>query len=270
MNLTTDRLRRAIDRRRLVDTAVQLIAVPSRTGEAGAVSDRLAGLLAADGFAVERPAGGHPAAPAVVVRFSGGRPGRTLEFNGHLDTVHLPFVPPQVQDGRITGSGSSDMKAGIAAAVEALRALRDADALPGGAVLLVAHDLHEAPWGDGRQLNQLIADGYVGDAVLLPEYLNECLAVVGRGALTWKATVRRPGPPVHEVMRPAEPSVIAAGAELVARLNQLHGKLSAKSDPMAGSESLFTGQIHSGSIYNQYPQECWVEGTRRWLPGTRR
>ena len=23
-------------------------------------------------------------------------PGRTLQFNGHLDTVHLPFVPPAV------------------------------------------------------------------------------------------------------------------------------------------------------------------------------
>jgi acetylornithine deacetylase/succinyl-diaminopimelate desuccinylase-like protein len=273
MSLTTDlsdRLRRAIDRQRLVDTAVQLIAVPSRTGEAGAVSDRLADILTADGFRVERPAGGHPAAPAVVVRFAGGKPGRTLEFNGHLDTVHLPFVPPQVQDGRITGSGSSDMKAGVAAAVEALRALRDTGALPGGSILLVAHDLHEAPWGDGRQLNRLIADGYVGDAVLIPEYLNECLAVIGRGALTWKATVRRPGPPVHEVMRPDEPSVIAAGAELVARLNRLHERLSVKADPLAGTESLFIGQIHSGAIYNQYPQECLVEGTRRWLPGTRR
>jgi acetylornithine deacetylase/succinyl-diaminopimelate desuccinylase-like protein len=273
MNVTTtlsDRLRAAVNRERLVDTAVKLVAVPSRTGEAGAVSDRLTEILTADGFHVERPVGGHPAAPAVVVHFASGKPGRTLEFNGHLDTVHLPFVPPQVQDGRITGSGSSDMKAGVAAAVEALRALRDTIALPGGSVLLVAHDLHEAPWGDGGQLNRLIADGCVGDAVLIPEYLNECLAVIGRGALTWKATVRRPGPPVHEVMRPAEPSVIAAGAELVARLNRLHERLSAKADPMAGTESLFIGQIHSGAIYNQYPQECLIEGTRRWLPGTSR
>jgi acetylornithine deacetylase/succinyl-diaminopimelate desuccinylase-like protein len=265
----SDRLRRSIDRRRLVDTAVKLIAVPSRTGEAGAVSDRLAEILAADGFSVERPDGGYPQAPAVAVRYSGGKPGRTLQFNGHLDTVHLPFVPPKVEDGRITGSGSSDMKAGIAAAVEALRALRDAGALPGGSVLLTAHDLHETPWGDGRQLNQMIADGYVGDAVLLPEYLNECLPVVGRGGLTWKATIRRPGPPIHEVMRPAEPSVIAAGAELVSRLNRLHQQVSAKSDAMAGSESVFIGQVHSGEIFNQYPQECRLEGTRRWLPGTR-
>jgi len=272
MNIPTtlnQRLRAAIDRRRLVETAVQLIAVPSRTGEAGAVSDCLADILSADGFSVERPVGGHPAAPAVAVRFASGKPGRTLQFNGHLDTVHLPFVPPAVHNDRITGSGSSDMKAGVAAAVEALRALRDTGALPGGAVLLTAHDLHETPWGDGRQLNQMIAEGYVGDAVLLPEYLNECLPVIGRGGLTWKATIRRAGAPIHEVMRPAEPSVIAAGAELVARLNRLHAQVATKSDPLAGTESVFIGQVHSGEIFNQYPQECRLEGTRRWLPGTR-
>jgi acetylornithine deacetylase/succinyl-diaminopimelate desuccinylase-like protein len=106
---------------------------------------------------------------------------------------------------------------------------------------------------------------------LLPEYLNQCLPVVGRGGFTWKVSIRRNGPPVHEVMRPiAEPSVIAAGAELVARLNRLDRELSSRSDPLAGSESLFIGQVHSGEIFNQYPQECRLEGTRRWLPGTRR
>src|SRR3954467_4459028 len=132
------------------------------------------------------------------------------------------------------------MKAGIAAAVEALRVLRETDALPGGGIFLSAHDLHESPWGDGSQLNQLIADGYVGDAVLLPEYLNDRLPVIGRGGLTWKVSIRRAGPPVHEVMRPAdEPSVIAAGAELVARLRRLDRKVSARTDPLAGAESVF-------------------------------
>ncbi len=69
--------------------------MPSPTGEAGAVSDRLAEILAADGFQVERPAGGHPQSSAVVIRLESGRPGRTLQFDGHLDTVHLPFVPPK-------------------------------------------------------------------------------------------------------------------------------------------------------------------------------
>ncbi|MBI1914666.1 MAG: M20/M25/M40 family metallo-hydrolase [Planctomycetes bacterium] len=274
MNSTSalsDRLRSAVRRQRLVDTAIKLIEVPSPTGSAGAVSDRLAGLLREDGFTVERPEADHPAAPAVVVRLKSGRPGRTLQFNGHLDTVHLPFVAPGQDGSNLTGSGASDMKGGVAAAVEAVRVLRDTGALEAGSVLLTAHDLHEAPWGAGQQLDRLIQDGCVGDAVLLPEPLCDRLPIAGRGGATWRVTIRRPGPPVHEVMRPAdEPSVIAAGAELVARLGKLGQRLALKEHPLAGRETVFIGQIHSGEIFNQYPQECWLEGTRRWLAGTSR
>jgi acetylornithine deacetylase/succinyl-diaminopimelate desuccinylase-like protein len=272
MNLTAlrQRISQTVNRNRLVETAMRLIAVPSRTGEAGAAADCLATMLTEEGFAVERPTGGYRAAPAVAVRYRAAKPGRTLQFNGHLDTVHLPFIPPRIEGDRIRGSGSSDMKAGIAAAVEALRVLRQTEVLEAGGILLTAHDLHETPWGDGRQLDQLIREGLVGDAVLLPEYLNHCLPVIGRGGLTWKVSIRRPGPPIHEVMRPDEPSVIAAAALLVQRLNQLDLELSRHRDAMAGPNSLFTGQIHSGEIFNQYPQECRLEGTRRWLPGSKR
>src|SRR5689334_176975 len=131
-----ERLKPHVSRSRLVETARRLIEIPSPTGDAAAVSDRLAELLAADGFTVERISAGHPTAPAVSVRFDSGRPGRTIQFNGHLDTVHLPFAPPAIEDGRLTGSGASDMKSGIAAAVEALRVVRDSGALSAGSVLL--------------------------------------------------------------------------------------------------------------------------------------
>jgi acetylornithine deacetylase/succinyl-diaminopimelate desuccinylase-like protein len=161
------------------------------------------------------------------------------------------------------------MKGGVAAAVEAVRAVRDAGGLAAGSILLTAHDLHEAPWGDGRQLDQLIRDGVVGDAVLLPEPLRDVLPVAGRGCATWKVTIRRQGPPVHEVMRSTqEPSVIAAAAELVARLGRLEVELSHSVHSVCGTASVFIGQIHAGEIYNQYPQEAWLQGTRRWLPGT--
>ena len=272
MNTNTARCQRVLDAvrpARLLDMARKLVAVPSRTGEAKGALDCLADILKTEGFAVERPDGGYPQAPAVAVRWAPKKLGKTLQFNGHLDTVHLPFVPPSIDGDLLKGSGSSDMKAGTAAAVEALLALRDADGLEAGGILLTGHDLHETPWGDGRQLNGLIAAGYVGDAVLLPEYLNQVLPVIGRGGFTWKATIQRSGPPIHEVMRPAEPSVIAAGAELIRRLLALDETLSHKRDPIAPPESLFIGQIHSGEIFNQYPQVCWLEGTRRWLPGTR-
>jgi acetylornithine deacetylase/succinyl-diaminopimelate desuccinylase-like protein len=274
---TLERLKSLVNRARLVETAVRLIEVPSRTGEAGAVSDRLAAILTAEGFPVERPDGGYPEAPAVAARLDTGRPGRTLQFDGHLDTVHLPFVAPGVADGRITGSGSADMKGGIAAAVEALRILREAGTLTAGSVLLTAHDLHESPWGDGRQLDAMVRAGYVGDAVLLPEYLNDVLPVAGRGLAIWAVDLSREAPAVHEVMRPTGlPSVLEAGASLVRELFRMNGRLAeasegrARGDADPGPESVFVGQFHCGEIYNQDAQTARLEGTRRWLPGTDR
>lgn len=265
------RLRHALDPRRLLDTACKLIAAPSPTGNAGPALDTLANLLRADGFDVERRAAGHPVAPAVVVRHRTNSPGPCIQFDGHLDTVHLPFVPPAIVGDHLTGSGASDMKGGTAAAIEALRILRDSEILPIGEILLTAHDLHEAPWGFGQQLDHLIRDGVVGQVVLIPEPMCEYLPVIGRGNAVWHVRIRRNGPPIHEVLRPmSEPSVIAAGAELIERLGQWQELLNTRSDPHAGHETVFIGQIHGGEIYNQYPQECWLEGTRRWLPGRSR
>src|SRR6266480_3227114 len=160
------RVMNAVQPQRLLAMAQKLVAIPSRTGEAKAVLDGLADILKVEGFTVERPDGGYPQAPAVAVRWQGKKPGKTLQFNGHLDTVHLPFIPPRVEGDLLRGSGSSDMKAGTAAAVEALLALRDADALETGAILLTAHDLHETPWVDGSQLDNMITAVLHGDAVL--------------------------------------------------------------------------------------------------------
>jgi len=268
MNLSpivVERIDRCLSRERLLDTAQRLIAIPSPTGAAGEVSDELARIVEADGFSVQREAADHPVAPAVLARFDSGRPGRTLQFNGHLDVVHLPHVPPRIEGNHLRGSGSCDMKAGVAASWEAVRALRDADVLDAGSVLFSANDLHEAPWGFGQQLNSLIRRGIHGDAVLIPESIRGHLPISGRGSATWKVHIHRPGAPIHEVYRPQEPSVIAAGAALVTRIAQLAEQLGQRIDAVAGAESIFIGQIHSGEIFNQYPQVCWLEGTRRWL-----
>ena len=262
-------VRETVDESRLLDTATALVGTPSPTRSAGEVADQLANILADEGFHVERPVAGYEASPAVVARFDTGRPGRVLQFNGHLDTVHLPFVPPRIESGVMYGSGVSDMKGGIAAAVEAMRVLRDGEFLPAGGVMLTAHDLHEVAWGDGSQVNSLIAEGYVGDAVLLPEYHCHNCPVVGRGQAMFQVRVTRDGEPCHEVLGGIDqPSVIAAGAKLIGRLTALDAELEKLVHPLAGRESLFVGQVHSGEMFNQSPTQLMFEGTRRWLPGT--
>ena len=256
----------AVNQDRLIETAVELVGIPSPTRSAAAVANRLAEILERDGFTVERPEAGYAEAPAVAVRYSSGAIGRTLQFNGHLDTVHLPFVPPAVEDGVLTGSGASDMKGGVAAAVEAMRALRDTALLPRGDILLTAHDLHELPWGDGSQVDGLIDAGFVGDAVLLPEYLCHCVPVVGRGLAVLTITISRDGEPMHEMLGgKQQPDVLRAGAEVIAEFERLDKTLAQKTHPLAGAESYFFGKLTCGEIFNQSPTQLVLQGTRRWL-----
>ena len=258
----------SVDAERIVRTARALIDIPSPTRKAGAVSDKLSELLQAEGFEVERVDADWPEAPAVVVRLKGAEPGRTLQFDGHLDTVHLPFIPSRVEDGILCGSGASDMKGGLAAFVEALRVLKDTGTLAQGSVLMTAHDHHEGPWGDKRQLKALIRDGYVGDAVLFPEYLATSLPLRGRGMAIFTAIFEREGVAIHEVLRAADlADVTAAGADFLMRLKTLNEDLGSRSSG-PGRDTVFTGQISGGEIYNQAPVSCLVAGTRRWTePG---
>jgi acetylornithine deacetylase/succinyl-diaminopimelate desuccinylase-like protein len=264
-----ERIVQAINVDRLLSTAIALVEIPSPTRSGAAVADRLAEILRADGFAVERPDADWPEAPAVVVRYNTGKPGRILQFDGHLDTVHLPFVPPRVENGNLYGSGASDMKGGIAAFVEALRVLRETDSLPGGGILITAHDHHEGPWGDRRQVNAFIREGLVGDAVMLPEYLAAQLPLAGRGMSIFEVRIKRDGVPLHEVFRPVGlPDVVKTGAELVVRLHQLHDRIKSNTHPYAGHDSVFVGRMQAGEIYNQSPLLCTINGTRRWVtPG---
>ena len=265
---TVAALRAAIQPARLLDTAKRLIAIASPTRSAGAAADELAEILAKDGFSVTRPAAGWSPSPAVVARYESGSPGKTLQFSGHLDTVHLPFVPPSVENGALKGSGASDMKGGIAAMVEGARVARQVGAINGGGILITAYDLHESPWGDGSQLDGLIDEGFVGDAVLIPEYLCDRLPLVGRGLAVLEVAIRREGTPVHEVLGGIDaPSVIYAGAELIRRLSDLDRRLAKKTHPMAGRESVFVGKVAAGEIFNQAPVEFRLAGTRRWLAG---
>jgi acetylornithine deacetylase/succinyl-diaminopimelate desuccinylase-like protein len=94
-------------------TLCDLISIRSITGEEAAVSQYIYDSLSRAGLAVERDAEGNVTAEV-------GRGDRLLVVNGHMDTVPPvagwttdPFSP-RVENGRITGLGASDMKAGLA------------------------------------------------------------------------------------------------------------------------------------------------------------
>ena len=110
--------------------------VPGGAGER-AVAALIAAELASAGLEVERT-DVLPGRPNVVGRLRGTGGGPALMLCGHTDVVAAPpaLFTPRVRDGRMYGRGTGDMKAGLAAALTAVRSLA-ADP-PAGDVIVAA------------------------------------------------------------------------------------------------------------------------------------
>lgn len=252
---------------RAASLTLDLVSIPSPTGETLEVSEHFAAALRALGMEVELFRE-FPRTPVVVGRLRGASGGPTLILNGHLDTVPIPHSVPERRDGRVYGRGAIDMKGPLAAAVEALRAAKDAGLQFAGEVLLCAHGLHEAPGGHAEDLEAALKAGVVrGDAAIVLEIGHDALPVVGLGSGIYQAWFRRSGSVTHELMTPAgTPHPAHAAAAAIPLLVEYNQRLARSPIEHAGAESCFIGQVHCGDFFNRFPTEAWIEGTRRYGP----
>ena len=118
-----------------------LVAISSPSGDAAAAEEivTVATALAPDDAEVTRiPCSSNEHAADLVLRVTGGGTRRLL-LVGHLDTVvaHVAHVPAQRIGPRMRGSGTIDMKSGVALSLGLLRALSGHPALGEAALLLV-------------------------------------------------------------------------------------------------------------------------------------
>ena len=135
---------------RLRDLTFDLVEVESPTGDTAEVARRYGRRLEEYGMEVEVLDEQFPATPIVIGRLRGDRPGSTIVFNGHLDTVPIPHEPPRLDGETIFGRGSADMKGALACAAEAARVVAEAGSSFPGELAIVAIGLHEAPSGRGE------------------------------------------------------------------------------------------------------------------------
>lgn len=246
---------------------LDLAAIESPTGDTVAVSERFAAELRSLDLEVEW-FDRYPQTPVVIGRWRGAGSGPILVLNGHLDTVPIPHAPAERRGGRVYGRGTADMKGPLAAAVEALRAAREAGVRFDGDVVLCAHGLHEAPGGHAEDLIAALEAGAIrGDAALVLEVGADALPLVGMGSGIYQAHFRRSERVTHELMTPpgqAHPAFAAAEAALA--IGEFNGRLKSEVVERVGPESVFIGQLHCGDFFNRFPSEAWLEGTRRYGP----
>jgi hypothetical protein len=138
----------AIDRERLVETASAMIDVHSFTGDEEPMADLMVSLYEQMGLRVHWQQVEDGRANTLGT-WSGTGGGKTLMFNGHMDTSYsgrepwlkdVPGFQPTafVKNGRLYGLGISNMKGALACYVEAVRALQDAGVKLRGDILIAA------------------------------------------------------------------------------------------------------------------------------------
>ncbi len=215
-----------IDRDRLINLTIDLTNIPSPTGFEGDVARAYHEVLKGSGFdATLQPIGDERY--NAIGRLQGDGGGKSLMFNGHLDTS---FGPEQahrgigyqckgtlVDDEWIYGMGSFNMKFALANYVTAVEAIRKAGIKLGGDVVIagVAGEIEKAPVNEyeGRQYQgygpgtkYAITHGAVADYCILGEPTNMMLIPRHCGTTWIKITV--PGHLIHTAWSEVERNAI--------------------------------------------------------------
>lgn len=211
--------------------------------------------------------------PSVIgrLRGRGGQEGeRSLLLNGHFDTVGIetmedPFSA-RIDGDRLYGRGSYDMKGGLAAAVAAVRRVRESGArLRGDVVIAAVADEEDTSLGMQAVLaHPGLVDGLAAAIVTEPTELE--LAVAHRGFAWIRA--RTTGFACHGSLPERGVDANRHMGRVIQALEQLDAeRLDQPKHPLLGRPSLHIGRIEGGLGPSIYSPSCELTVELRTLPG---
>jgi acetylornithine deacetylase len=191
----------AVDDAAMVALLREMIAIPSANFEEGPITDYMAARMREEGFEVTEMPVPHPFEPGRTTRQAIGRlrgtgGGPTVMINGHVDVnVLMPgwTVDPhgaQYENGWIWGLGAQDDKGGLAAAFEAVRAIRRAGVPLKGDVLFCPVASHKL---GGTGTRTLLRNGVTADYCINLEHAANTIGSVIVGSVRVRLRCRTPG-----------------------------------------------------------------------------
>jgi acetylornithine deacetylase/succinyl-diaminopimelate desuccinylase-like protein len=262
-----DRVLTAFDPGYVLELVERLVAIPSVSGDEDAISAFLADEMRRLGFAVTVQEV-LPGRRNVLATLDTGRPGPSLLFNGHLDTLPVPTgwtrdpFGPQRTAGRLVGAEVNNMKGAIGAMAGALVALQAArDALRGRLVLSGVIGECDAL---GLGTTFMLSQGLRADAAINGEPTDLRIMTAHAGVTQLRLTVE--GRAVHVCQRDAGIDAIARMLPLVQALRE--DVLTFTPHPgFPGLPTLNVGVLRGGTLPSMLAGSCEALVDVRTVPG---
>jgi len=206
----------------------------------------------------------------VYGELTGDGAGPTLLLRGHLDTVppnNMEIEPfkAYLENGRIYGRGTADMKGGIAAMLLAMAAIKRAGVGLKGTVKFAGVVGEESP-NTSEGARALVANGKIADMAIVGEATKLDIAAAHKGMEWLKIEVK--GKAAHGSVPEHGINAIVKATKLIQAIEQkIVPKLKERKHPLVGSPTINIGRIEGGVLNNIVPDNCWFSLDRRWTPG---
>ena len=254
-----------LDEEQVIQLTAEMIRKPSVSGDEKSVVELLASFLRDHGLPAEMEEAA-PGRPNVTCQW-GADDGPTLLLTGHTDTVPIgngwsrdPFGG-EIDNGRLYGRGSCDMKAGLAGMAIAMVALKGRLKRPRGRVVFAAC-VDEEETGIGTKA--AIKAGLKADWAVIGEPTELQTIRAAKGNCYFEVEVA--GRAAHAGFPDRGASAIYGAMQAIAGVEAHHKELQQRKHPLLGSPSCSVGTVQGGTGVSAVPDSCrfWID--RRLLP----
>jgi acetylornithine deacetylase len=204
-----------------------------------------------------------------------GKPDGVI-LSGHTDTVPWDGqawtrepLDATVQDGRLYGRGSADMKGFIGLVVAQTERYLAAD-LPHALHYAFTFDEELGCFGVPHLIADLREAGLAPRLCIVGEPTGMVPATAHKGVYRWRCCIK--GKPAHSSLRPRAVNAIEAGARLVAHIADMGDAWRDGTERYEGFDVPYTtacvGVMQGGIADNVVPEDCSFHYEFRNLPGT--
>lgn len=185
-----------------------------------------------------------------------------LILHGHIDVVpgRAEQFEPRVDGDRLIGRGAYDMKAAMAAMMDAFSALRSCEGVE--LTLAIVPD-EESEDTTNKASDYLVDEGHVGDFVVTGEPTDMHIGVQAKGVLALRIEVE--GKSAHGSTPWLGENAVVRALERYTTIEKL--PFTRIRHDLLGSPSVNLGRVIGGDAVNKVPDLCTIDIDVRYVPG---